>query len=108
MGVIDIGTVLQKFDETYDEQSLSVKAYGIRFITTDGRLRTMTARKNVKSPKQQLIGDHQPRGKFKFNLKRHGTMLVHDLAIDKPRSVKVANICHFKDFESTAWINVRH
>lgn len=105
---IDIGTVLNKFDDTYDELDFKVKAYGIRFITADGRVRTMRARKNVKSPQQQLRAPLQERGKQMFNLKLHGTMLVHDLDIDEPRTVKVATIFGFKDFQSTTWHNVRH
>lgn len=108
MSEIDIGTVLQKFDDTVDEAQLTVKQYGIRFITADGRLRTMRARKNVKSPKQKLSKPLQPKGKVMFNLQRNGTMLVHDLDIDDPRTVKVASICAFKDFQSSTWLNVRH
>jgi hypothetical protein len=108
MGVIDIGTVLNKFDDTVDELDATVKEYGIRFITIDGRLRTMRARKNVKSPKQQLRKPTEERGNRMFNLKRNGVMLVHDLAIDQPRTVKVATICAFKDFNQSTWNNVRH
>lgn len=108
MNVIDIGTVLNHFDDTVDEQDLTVKEYGIRFITADGRLRTMRARKNVKSPKQQLRAPHQERGKGLYSLKRNGTMLVHDLDANEPRAVKVATFCAFKDFNSSTWLTVRH
>lgn len=108
MNVIDIGTVLQKFDDTYDEQDLTVKEYGLRFITADGRLRTMRARKNVKSPKQQLQAPLAKRAKGLFNLKRNGTMLVQDLDKAVPRTVKVFACCAFKDFNSNPWLNVRH
>ncbi len=107
MSVIDIGTVLNHFDDTVDERDLTVKEYGIRFITGDGRLRTMRARKNVKSPKQGLVSK-QKRGKGLFNLKRNGTMLVHDLDLDKPRTIKVATFCAFKDFNSQTWLTIRH
>lgn len=106
--VIDIGTVLNKFDDTVDELNATVKEYGIRFITADGRVRTMRARKNVKSPNQQLRKPLEERGKKMFNLKRNGLMLVHDLVIDEPRTVKVATIFAFKDFNQSTWNNVRH
>jgi hypothetical protein len=108
MGVFDIGTVLNKFDDTVDEINSTVKEYGIRFITADGRVRTMRARKNVKAPTQQLSKPLEKRGKQTFHLKRNGTMLMHDLDISEPRFVKVATIFAFKDFNSSTWHNVRH
>lgn len=108
MGTIDIGSVLNRFDDTVDEQDLTVKDYGIKFLTADGRLRTMRCRKNVKSPKQQLRAPLSERGRMKYNLKRAGTMLVHDLAIDQPRSVKVAAICFFADHNSSQFSRVYH
>jgi len=105
---IDIGSVLRKFDDTYDEVDMNVKEYGIRLITTDGRLRTMRCRKNVIAPKMQLRKPIDAKGKTMFNLKRNGTMLVHDLDIDEPRSVKVFAISHFKDFKQTEWATVKH
>jgi hypothetical protein len=105
---IDIGTVLNKFDDTVDEVSSIVKEYGIRFITADGRLRTMRGRKNVKSPKQQLDKPLDPRGGVQWNLQANGTMLVHDLDIAEPRACKVAMFCGFKDFNSSTWLTVFH
>ena len=107
-GVIDIGTVLAKFDDTFDEISHQVKEYCIRFITADGRLRTMRARKNVKHPKAQLEMPLEERGKVMYNLKRNGVMLLEDLDINEPRSVKVAAICFFKDFKGEQWQCVKH
>lgn len=106
--MIDIGTVLRHFDDTVDEHDLTVKEYGIRFITSDGRLRTMQGRKNVKAPKQGLKRELSERGRTMFNLKRNGTMLIHDSEINEPRAVKVAGITQFKNFNSTQWINVFH
>lgn len=112
--MIDIGTVLLKFDDTYNEQTMQVKNYGIKFITKDGRIRTMQARKNVKSPRTPVdrtdtnIIAKRTRRKGLFNLQRHGTMLVNDLHRGEPRTVKVANIFAFRDFNSTTWLNVSH
>lgn len=105
--VIDIGTVLNKFNDTYDERSAVVKHYGIMFITSDGRVRTMDARKNTKSPKQSITGQ-QKRGKQYFHLQRHGTMLLEDVAKKETRTVKVATIFAFRDFKTQSWLNVRH
>lgn len=108
MASIDIGSVLKRFDDTVDEHDLTVKDYGIKFITSDGRLRTMRCRKNVRNPKQQLRKPLSPRGKVMYNLQRAGTMLVHDLALDQPRSVKVAAICFFADHNSKTYSRVFH
>jgi hypothetical protein len=108
MGVIDIGSVLNKFDDTVDEFNQAVKEYQIRFITGDGRLRTMRCRKNVRNPHQQLRAPLARKSKTMFNLQRHGTLLVNDLDLDRPRTVKVATICQFKDFQQTDWNRVRH
>jgi hypothetical protein len=106
--MIDIGSVLKKFDATVDEQDFSVREFGIRFITADGRLRTMQGRKNVKEPKRQLHKETNERGKTLFNLKRNGTMLIHDMELEQPRAVKVFAITQFKDYRSTEWHNVFH
>lgn len=108
MEVIDIGTVLSKFDDTIDELTHEVKDYGIRFITSDGRIRTMRARKNVKSPRLKTDGTYEERGKLMYNLKRNGVLLLSDLDIDEPRSVKVAMIYGFKDFKNDTWLRVKH
>jgi hypothetical protein len=106
--MIDIGTVLKKFDDLYDERSLEVRDFGVRFITSDGRLRTMQCRKNVKSPKQKLRAPLRARAKGQFHLQRHGAMQVHDVAINETRTIKVATIFGFKDFKSSNWQTVRH
>lgn len=110
MALIDIGTVLNKFNDTYDEENAVVKQYGIMFITSDGRVRTMHARKNVKSPKQALRQAQGPdaRGKGLFNLQRHGTILLEDLRKKEARTVKVATIFAFQDFNKSPFLNVRH
>lgn len=109
MAGIDIGTVLNKFDDTADEFDFAVKDYGIRFITADGRVRTMRARKGVQEPKRQLTEKgNAPRGKFRYNLQRTGTMLVHDLKADEPRTIKPSMFFSFADFKSTEFIKIRH
>ena len=88
--MIGIDKVLQHFDDTYDEANFNVKEYGLRFITEDGRVRTMRAKKKLKAPKQQLRKSTEERGKYKYNLQRHGNMLVEDLDLNEPRTVKPA------------------
>lgn len=115
MAVIDIGTVLNKFNDVYDERDSVVKNYSIMFITSDGRVRTMRARKNVKAPQQQLKGPVSTRSRAKgmFNLQRHGTILLEDIDKHEARTVKVATIFGFQDYtrassEAKPWLNVRH
>lgn len=101
--MIDIASVLRKLDDTYDEGTQEVKEYGLRFITADGRLRTMVCRKNVKNPGR---GSKKPTRSASFNLKRAGTMLVTEGS--QPRHVKPATICGFRDHNSTVWLPVFH
>ncbi|HEY3403886.1 MAG TPA: hypothetical protein VGK59_10895 [Ohtaekwangia sp.] len=107
-GSIDIGSVLNHFDDTVNERTSEVNEYFIRFITNDGKLRTMRARKGVRSPKQGLRKPHQPKGKFRYNLKRNGTMLVFDLDLNEYRTVKVAHIFGFRTKQHPSWNRVFH
>lgn len=86
--MIGIDKVLQHLDNTYDEHTQVVNEYGIRFITQDGRVRTMRAKKKLKAPKQALRKPTEERGKHKYNLQRLGNMLVEDLDLQEPRTVK--------------------
>lgn len=106
--VIDIGTVLNKFNQTVDEGTTDVKSFGIKFLTEDGHIREMTCRKNVRAPKHGLSRKLDERGKLNYNLKYNGVMLLRDEKIDEPRSVKVATIGKFRDHKSEIWQNVRH
>lgn len=110
MDVIDIGTVLNKFADTMDEQSLQVKDYGLRFITSDGRVRTMRARKGVReeSLKQKLQSPLQVRGKITYNLQRAGNMQLHDINLDAPRTVKPSMFFAFKNFGHTEYARIQH
>ncbi len=105
---IDIGSVLNRFDDTADEITSAVKEYCIRFFTAEGKLRTMRARKNVKAPQQRLSKPLDNRGGITWSLKRNGTILLHDLDVDSPRTVRVATIIAFKDFHSSNWQKVYH
>ena len=107
MGVIDIGTVLARFDDTYNEATNGVNEYRINFITADGRLRSMRCRKYVRSPQRSLRSPLEARGKQTFNLKKNATMLMHDLNIDEPRYVKIPMIFGFKQTDSEQ-LTVRH
>lgn len=106
--MIDIGTVLNKFNDTVDERTSETKAFGIKVLTATGEVREMVCRKNVKSPKARLESEPEERGKMNYNLKKNGVMLVQDLEAMAPRSVKVACILQFKDFLSNHWEDVRH
>lgn len=104
---IDIGTVLNKFNDTVDERTNQVKQYGIRFINDRGEQRELTCRKNIKSPRQGKEGSVD-RGREMFNLKRNGVMLVRAEHEDHPRTIKTSMIYGFKDFNSQTWLNVFH
>jgi hypothetical protein len=118
MNQIDIGTVLNKFNDTYDQASMTVKHFGIRFINDRGEKRTILCRKNVKSPKQEkthaasiastLSGSIQDKGTEFYNLQRNGVMLVRVESEDHPRSIKTCMIYGFKDFGSDTWLKVFH
>lgn len=104
---IDIGSVLHRFDDIVGED-LQVKNHAVRFITADGRLRTLSGRKHVKSPRRQLRAPLQPKGRVLYNLKYHGTLLLHEEATAQPRAVKVATITHFKEHNTNTWLTVFH
>lgn len=105
--MIDIGTVLNKLNDTVDEGTQAVKNYGLRFLKQNGETREVRCRKNVKSPRQGMKGK-DPRGKELYNLKRNGLMLIQDIDIDEPRSIKVSMIYGFRDYQSSKWLNVFH
>lgn len=104
---IDIGTVLNHFDNTVDEQTLEVRKYGLQFLTADGRVRTINARKQVKYPELPREGGSKS-PKAQFNLKRNGAILVADLDLGQPRTIKVASIAFFRKHDSSTWLTVRH
>lgn len=108
-GKIDIGTILNKFDDTYDERSNEVKTYGIKYLKRkDGNGNVLgsmvSCRKNVKNPKARLKGGNNERGKFRFNLKESGTILLHDESTGNTRSVKVSCIYAFRDHNGQRWL----
>lgn len=104
---IDIGSVLTRFDDIVDDAQV-VKNHGIKFITSDGRLRTFTGRKHVRTPARGLRQPLQSRGKVMFNLKYNGTLLLHEAETEQPRAVKVATITHFRAHNSNQWLTVFH
>ena len=107
MAQISIERVLQHFDNTVDEATMEVKEYCVRFITADGRLRTMRARKLTKEPKRQMRAALPSRGGISYNLKRNSTMMMEDIDRKEPRAVKVAMITGFKEKNSN-WLTVFH
>jgi hypothetical protein len=107
MALISIERVLHHFDNTMDEKTMEVNEYRVRFITADGRLRTMRARKLTKEPMRQLRSPLSSRGGIQFNLKRNSTMMMEDIDRQEPRAVKVAMITSFKEKNSN-WLTVFH
>jgi hypothetical protein len=107
MAQISIERVLHHFDNTVDEATMDVNEYGIRFITADGRLRTMRARKLTKEPRRQLRSALPSRGGISYNLKRNSTMMMEDIDRKEPRAVKVTMITSFKE-KNSPWLTVFH
>lgn len=107
-GKIDIGSVLNRFDDTVDEKTGAVKTYGIRFLKADGSTRQIICRKNVKTPALKPTGPLPEKGKTMHNLKRKGTIMIHDVENDVIRTPKVCMIYAFKDYKSNTWLNVFH
>jgi len=106
---IDIGTVLNKFDDLVDEAQNKTRTYGIRFFTADGRIREISnARKNVKIPGRSRTGSNNLRSRSMFNLKFNGVMLLFDEDSQNYRSVKVAQMFQFRDPKSKIWLDIFH
>ncbi len=107
--MIDAGTVLNKLNILIDDETNQTKEFGLQVLTSDGSVREMLCRKNVSSPRAALVkGKTAPRGKFNYNLKMNGIVLVQDVIANSPRSIKAACILQFKDFGSSQWVDVRH
>ncbi|MCO6367847.1 hypothetical protein GBO34_00780 [Roseivirga pacifica] len=107
---IDIGSVLNEFNNTVDESTNEVLEYDIMFLampkeTGNAYVREMRARKNVKSPKRQMT-ERNSRGKQQFNLKFEGIMLLHDTRGEVTRSVKTRMIFAFKRPNEKTWCRV--
>ncbi|WP_189630112.1 hypothetical protein [Roseivirga thermotolerans] len=107
---IDIGSVLKQFDNTYDEDTQEVFEYEIMFLAMNqssgnAYVREMRARKNVKSPKRQMV-EKNKRGKQMYNLKYQGTMLLHDCHSKGTRSVKTRMIFAFRKPGEKLWCRV--
>lgn len=103
---IDIGSVLKKFDDTYDEQSREVKDYGIKFLDRHGNTPEVMVRKNVVSPQHK--GSSVKRGKTETRLKETGTIMLYDIQAEHPITPKTCMIFAFRDFQSSKWLNVLH
>jgi hypothetical protein len=106
-GKIDIATVLKKLNDTYDEQTLVEKYFGIAFIDRNGKKNVRECRKNVKSPKLRPERVDS-RGRAEINLKRNGIIMLRDVSADHPITPKVCMIYGFRDHDSTTWLRVYH
>jgi hypothetical protein len=107
MNQIGIENVLVKLNDTVDNQTTTVKTYGLRFITKEGEQREITCRKSTKMPKVE-VSDQDKRGQQYYNLKRNGILLLEDINAGHPRSIKAAMIYGFRDYQSPIWLNVFH
>lgn len=106
-GKIDIATVLKKLNDTYDEQTLEEKYFGVAFIDRNGLKHQVDCRKNVKSPKLKPERVDY-RGRAEINLKRNGIIMLRDVSRDHPITPKVCMIYAFRDHNSPKWLRVYH
>jgi hypothetical protein len=106
-GKIDIATVLKKLNDTYDEQTMEEKYFGIAFIDRNGLKHTRECRKSVKSP-QLKQSRHDSRGRAEINLKRNGIIMLRDVNQDHPITPKVCMIYGFRDHKTAEWLRVYH
>ncbi len=105
---IDIATCLKRLNTTYDDRTNEVMQYGLKVLTKQGVVRELHGRKNVKSPKQGLKKELEPRGKMLFNLNYHGLVQMWDEEIKDYRAIKAACILQFQDHNSKVWQDVIH
>lgn len=99
MSEIDIGTVLNKLNDTINENTMAPKVYGLRFINKHGETRELMCRKNVRT-------GHK--GTYQFSLKNNGLLQIQAEGEDHPRLIKPTMIYGFKDDLSKVWFNVFH
>ena len=103
---IDIATVLQFFDRTYDEDDSKKRTYGIRFVTRDGRIKEIfNASKNTKRPGQK---SPDPKGKGQYNLKLHGIVRLFDENTEEFRNAKPPHMIEFRPHNSENWLKIFH
>lgn len=99
---IEISTVLDRFNHTYDEQQMVQRRYSIRMLTAKGTSELLNCRKKVIDRKREHVA-----ADYRHNLKQHGNiMLLNEHG--QPRTIKVATIYEFKDHQAKLWQRVRH
>jgi hypothetical protein len=103
---ISIENVLVKLGDTVDSENLTVKTYGIRFLSAEGK-REVICRKYTRTPKAQVSGQ-DPKGKHSFHLQLNGVVMLQFDGDDHPKYVYPAMIYGFQDYKSSKWLNVSH
>lgn len=99
---------MKNFDLTTGEDG-SLRTYGIRFVTADGRVSEIyDARKNVKNPHAEVTGDNNDRTKQKYHLKTHGAVKLFNDNSEEYRDVKLAHMIAFRPFNQKEWIPIVH
>ncbi len=88
---ISIGVVLARMEITHDAGG--PVSFDIEFIKDDGTIRIMTAQNHVKHGKNG--GGTGEKSKFKYHLKENGTVLLYDVDLGKPRTVRIDRIMRF-------------
>ncbi len=101
--------MLNHFDNLVDEGTTAVRTYGLRYITRAGNVKEIfDARKKVKGAGMGRTAQAEERGKFRYNLKFHGAMLLYDENADEYQTVKVAHMVQFRPYNSRNWLDIKH
>jgi hypothetical protein len=90
MADISINIALARMEQTTTQEGEPV-LFSIEFIKADGSLRKMKAQKHVKFPENA-------KGKFRYNLKSKGALLLFDTDIKEYRAVSIDSIIKYNDF----------
>jgi hypothetical protein len=97
--MISISIALSRINITYDENNRPV-VFSVKFVKDDGSIRTIE--KARKSVKHATIGggrSERAPGKFKYNLKERGVIMLYDTQAKEKnkqfRSVKISSIIEF-------------
>jgi hypothetical protein len=107
MEQIAIDVVLKKLNDTVDVSNSAVKSYGLRYLDAQGSVNEYHCRKFTKHPKTKPTQTDK-RGSDFYNLQRNGVILIEDLNAEHPRTLKVATIFGFRDYQSNNWLTVFH
>lgn len=97
-------------DQVLNELDINHRSVGIRYVKEDGAIGAMyNCHKPVSKAKAKPTpGKKDPRGKFQYNLKYHGVVLLENDDSGDFRSIKKAQMIGFRPFGSDKWLQIWH